>query len=531
MKLHKDAASTAAVHGVPVGGGRTSWRVLTVVDILSAIRKEAPSILAGLSQSNAIQLVKSVLDQVRARVNNTTEGDIRVASLGCFKIRRLGSANANQPGPARHVSFNPVANDPGKTVAPRTEMLKTLVTALVVEIREKPLSDFTRVDDVRTLLATDRDSLLVCRRAKSEKRHKRIYLNDLETDDPYLLKLTCAKLVPSQFIRGGIEAKDAALPSGLRRHHSADLLLSKDDEVVADSFPRYRFCPETLAYNRNDGWTGVLPSQFVEIDDPCLFVDLVCGHFGHALVDTPARLWPLNEEMASLLKDLKFVGFGMHGVDHDQSRWPQWLKVLLDAYGIEPISRLVIADTPMRCRSLIIPKRVSPYLSGSGAEYDGVMRTAGDRLVEATVQRARSTRRKVFLSRSRLKNKRTLGSEQEEQLDVMFESMGYEVIHPQEMTLSEQVSVVRGATHIVGCVGSQMHLSAFCDIPPKVLRITPSFFPPDTDHRIVSEKGGTVTDFIVERDLPPAVKVSRADWNLGERDLAALPAFVKKWEE
>lgn len=398
-------------------------------------------------------------------------------------------------------------------------------------LRPKNLSEFPVLDDMASLMSYDKDGVYFYSKNNCGASESNVYLNDAGNGKPYILKLHNAKLIPISHLKKERPEGVAKLPCKLMHNRSANLLLGCGDNVLPDSIFRYRFVPEDFAYLTNGNWQAVLPDNYARISEPCFYLDLVCGHFGHALVDTPARLWPLLEEAGLKLKDLLFVGFRTHNIRPNHETWPQWLKQMLMAYGIDSPERIRIVHTPTICSSLLVPKRISPHHSESGPEYDNVMRIAGNRLLSRSSEVVEFGR-KIFLSRSRVENKnRGLVDETEKMLDKLFEGLGYQVVHPQELDLSEQVAAIRGASHVAGCVGSQMHLTAFGDqVGLKVLRIAPSFFARSTDKKILQFKGGVLTDYIVDCLLEPGKGPATSSWGVAERELSSIRDFVLRWE-
>lgn len=68
--------------------------------------------------------------------------------------------------------------------------------------------------------------------------------------------------------------------------------------------------------------------------------------------------------------------------------------------------------------------------------------------------------KKIFLSRSRLESSFRKADNALE-IDRIFQDFGFEILHPQEMPLRQQIAKVSSATVIAGEEGSAMHLSMF----------------------------------------------------------------------
>ncbi len=143
----------------------------------------------------------------------------------------------------------------------------------------------------------------------------------------------------------------------------------------------------------------------------------------------------------------------------------------------------------------------------------------------------RGSHRLLYLSRSKLDaTRRGLLDGQELAVEDIFRAHGFEVVHPQLLSLPEQIRIVRGATHVAGCVGSQMHLMAFARNEGKrVLRIAPSYFDTPTDRNIVRKGGGYFASFVVDRRRPFGVVRNHSTWSLTEDDLSRLQIKLDQW--
>ena len=114
----------------------------------------------------------------------------------------------------------------------------------------------------------------------------------------------------------------------------------------------------------------------------------------------------------------------------------------------------------------------------------------------------------------------------------MFANLGYEIVHPEVLSLSEQVRVVRNARCIAGCAGSQLHLTTFCDSPPPPLfKIVGERFNAPTDALIYWPKNGRVDEYLVPQPSQGSQQLrNKAPWRLRARDFERLPVVIQQWE-
>lgn len=177
-------------------------------------------------------------------------------------------------------------------------------------------------------------------------------------------------------------------------------------------------------------------------------------HFGHFLLETLSTLWPKPDRSCAGLV------FHIWPADYHAIEPAEWQRWLVRRTGWDvPIH--VVGNDVTAVERLLVPTRA--YRLHRGALPELV--TAWDRI--APTQPAGQP---VFLSRSRLAQdpRRTNG---DEELDEALAELGIKVVHPQELSIEEQVAVVSRASALVGLGGSQLHLSMFAGSCNKVIEI------------------------------------------------------------
>ena len=185
------------------------------------------------------------------------------------------------------------------------------------------------------------------------------------------------------------------------------------------------------------------------IDEPVVYGGLIPKpHFGHFLTEAFTRLWPYD---AGDLADVPHAHF-LH--------WERELRPfeseLMDTAMADIAGPFVRLDRPTLLRRVLLPSQAivleQPLPDQALLVYDRIRdRMVGD---------IRPSDRPVYLSRSRVigGRRRTLG---EEALERRLRRAGFDVVHPQELPLSEQVRIVAAARTVVGLFGSALHLTIF----------------------------------------------------------------------
>lgn len=174
--------------------------------------------------------------------------------------------------------------------------------------------------------------------------------------------------------------------------------------------------------------------------------------FGHFLTETVPNL----AAVAELAKNSPNVPILMHSspkMRDDTAELPKptsWVEWALDKLGIE-FDRLKFITEPLEIKELLIPP--SPFRRKFRYSSD----TLPD-LLDKFFTAPAGVDEKVYFSRTRWPKPRLT---HEDQIEERLSSIGYTIVHPQELSLDEQLSVIRGAKTLVGPQGTALHWSLF----------------------------------------------------------------------
>ncbi|MFD1795037.1 glycosyltransferase family 61 protein [Paracoccus aurantiacus] len=186
-----------------------------------------------------------------------------------------------------------------------------------------------------------------------------------------------------------------------------------------------------------------------------LFGGMIYTHFGHFLVETTSRLWALDH--------LDTPPDGVIFMPRKQAAKPERfispVLPLLDMFG-KDVRNVRAVVRPKRVERLILAPQgfgTGDMMGGSPEFRAYIARHLGDGIEPQGGE-------KLYISRSRLFSKRGryLG---EKRLEQLFEAEGYEVFHPQDHTLAEQIARYKAASKIVSSDSSALHLAAFFTRP------------------------------------------------------------------
>lgn len=171
-------------------------------------------------------------------------------------------------------------------------------------------------------------------------------------------------------------------------------------------------------------------------------------HFGHALLEWPARLWwrIANQAAGSRIR----VAFAIRGMTHEHP-----LVELLLRAGLSRDDILFI-ERPTRFSKIIVPDQAL-YPSGH-ISLDG-SRTVYDHMRDSV---SASDVKKVYLTRSQLPPMPRIQTLNEDVVEREFERRGFTIVAPEKLKLQDQIALLAGADEVATTGGTLSHLVAFC---------------------------------------------------------------------
>lgn len=296
-------------------------------------------------------------------------------------------------------------------------------------------------------------------------------------------------------------------------HEFGQLVLAGGRHVVDDSFhvrDRSRTLPGDLLERGDAGRHRLRADLGAVTTHPGtgFLVGNAHAHFGHFLLEGLTRLWLLEHLPA---QELTFVVY--------QARTSRWQQTLLEAAGVPP-ERILCLDEPARFERLLVASRSYNLHRASSEAQDRVWERIGDAFDDGRPSR------RVYLSRSRFTKRRALRDEVA--VEELFARRGFEVVHPQEIPIGEQIALARSAEHLAGSAGSALYLGAFQRRGAHKLIISPLDFTMSDDHLISVFRGSTTHYFISDAtatgDLQGMARL--ADYTV---DMRRLSDAVDTW--
>lgn len=199
------------------------------------------------------------------------------------------------------------------------------------------------------------------------------------------------------------------------------------------------------------------------------------GHFGHAVAEQTSRLWGWAEARGAL-GPLKVLIMDPRG------RIDDWQYALLASAGVAA-DDVVVAQEPVVVEQLVSASALFSRPDYVHEHFAPFYRGLGDRL--ATRSTGRVWPERVFLSR-RPTRRVCLDADR---VEALHRAHGFQVVLPEELSLADQVQLVRRADVVSGYAGSNMFQIAFADAPLHVIAIAPSSYPVHNEYLFSAAHG------------------------------------------
>jgi len=210
---------------------------------------------------------------------------------------------------------------------------------------------------------------------------------------------------------------------------------------------------------------------------------------------------------------------------HDRDHWhvvhrvdPPLQDVMFRAFRLLgfPLSRLLVtdADEVVHFEELIVVRGLTEHGYYMSPLCVQVVETLGA-MIPAGVKRKLFIRRRPGWNRGRsLLN--------EDELSARLAAKGFAVAEPGSMTLEQQISLFRGASHVIGVSGAAMTNIVFCNPDTKITLLVPDRFPDIFFWLIAAHKRLHYVELRAEQKAADGDDHWKADFSLSESDIRYL---------
>lgn len=227
-------------------------------------------------------------------------------------------------------------------------------------------------------------------------------------------------------------------------------------EVYDENIKLIPYVNPNLKYNLNVECKDAYTSSYLDID--ILYLGCFWNCWGHFFTDGLAKAWYLlTDEYNKKYKGK--VKIAISFINNALQSCPKPLLSLYQLLGVDE-SDIIVITQPMKFRSVIVPDNSLFFHNGTRhftKEYTDTIET----ITNAVPANQDKKYEKIYLSRTRFtKGNADFG---ERSLVSVFKRLGYTIIHPQEYSVLEQISIFKATKSFVSTTGSLGHNSVFCN--------------------------------------------------------------------
>ena len=208
--------------------------------------------------------------------------------------------------------------------------------------------------------------------------------------------------------------------------------------------------------------------ECVFIAGDTIFLGWLIPHYGHFLMESISRLWVLGELKS---KNYKFL-FNFYNDGDSFLEKKEWAVQLLLSFGVDS-EQIIFSSKNYQFERLYIPSQSMILHSNVNSKAQSFI---WNKIKHHLIDKNNLTSvKKVYLSRSKLlRDKRKLINE----LDVenAFKKFGFDIIYPETLSLSQQVTLFSTVDVLAGPSGSALHNAAFLKNNAVVISLTTTDF-------------------------------------------------------
>ena len=187
--------------------------------------------------------------------------------------------------------------------------------------------------------------------------------------------------------------------------------------------------------------------QFFE--GKAIYLGILLGHYGHFLLESISRWWPLAERLNNF-------DYYLFHLPNPSILKQSWVSKLLSLAGIDK-RRIIHFDKSTRVKSVIIPETSLQIGSHIFQKYRDICQHL---LKPLDLENLKQTDQPIYFSR-RLLNRGVRKIAGEELLEDFLLKNGFYIVHPQFLPIEEQIYLINRHRYIVGIVGSALHSLVF----------------------------------------------------------------------
>ena len=260
--------------------------------------------------------------------------------------------------------------------------------------------------------------------------------------------------------------KNAAFPKinvGYQEHHNSTVLPLRVQGCEGLLFGKGGVIDCQGQYIESSGilsrFWGSYPVKEIEYrDETVVYCGLLVKHWGHFLVESVSRLWYFLENDDGAVKYIFVIE--ENAKNQIEGNYLRFFQML----GIS--DRVEIINKPVCFRSVIVPELGYARMKYYSDPYKSIFEAIASKAIEAdpTIDKAK----KIYFSRGHFR--KAISSEiGNDFLEHYFESNGFKILYPEELTLEEMICYIRFADICAVPSGTLPHNFLFAQDNKKII--------------------------------------------------------------
>lgn len=237
-------------------------------------------------------------------------------------------------------------------------------------------------------------------------------------------------------------------------------LVGEGEGGVVDKDGKFQF-NTTLNASFGDGSYSYDNEKIQYVERNAIFIGTLYSVFGHVITDDLKKLWFLHSELGKKLleegADVVFITW------HNQKLKP-YVQHILSLAGVN-LEAAKCIDVPTKYKHIYVPEDSLLYWGGKLC-YTNEYRKTIEKIEQKIPWDNKPIVDKIYLSRTALHDWRDYG---EKKVEKAFKGQGYMIVHPEQLTFEQQVSLYRRTKEIASTEGSLSHMFLFCRPQTKVV--------------------------------------------------------------
>jgi hypothetical protein len=206
--------------------------------------------------------------------------------------------------------------------------------------------------------------------------------------------------------------------------------------------------------------------RIIEVAEPHIYGGILFNHFGHFLLESLGRLWPIHQPDLQAMPILYQPVWGVPDLNNKN----HYIASSFIELGLDP-KRVKICRELTFFRKMLVPRQFYgyPYLGNPDRKILDFFNRAGSHTQMPSVSEAKP-RGVIYVSRSKLDIMlgRIVG---EEEFEEYLRSQGIEVIYPEKMPFRSQIQHYREAEKIIFSEGSAIHSAVMLGAAKPVIAV------------------------------------------------------------